>query len=399
MDSYKLIKNTYIDHLADQEIDEMMKMYYAGEKLNEILAKFKIQAKPSQIISILPRVQSDDECNYCQTKISATYQLRTRVTNEDNQLLFECPNCKHQPKNENCHCRTCKKIRLEQYEKDRELIIQRLLEPYKQFENNPVKLESISLRDKLMLSVLLRTDFDVALNLYAPKSSYQKKLFPQDSYLPRVIEDLTNKGILYPKEVFKITTQSNYVSLDFMQMTYKLNLDTTESELYDQVVKLIYLDREEFIHDVDFIASMWGFIFQEEILACIKYRLSTVKMYCTFTENAILRLKPYVDNCSISEMFSYVYFTVKSIVFYKAQGHYDSRNCESYVLNEIDRQYIKVQNQLFTKQEYSRPNDLPESILFEVFFGRLLKIDSKGFKTPLNDYLRKNNPNTTEDNV
>jgi hypothetical protein len=47
MDSYKLIKNTYIDHLADQEIDEMMKMYYAGEKLNEILAKFKIQAKPS----------------------------------------------------------------------------------------------------------------------------------------------------------------------------------------------------------------------------------------------------------------------------------------------------------------------------------------------------------------
>ena len=184
-----------------------------------------------------------------------------------------------------------------------------------------------------------------------------------------------------------------------MQMTYKLNLDTTESELYDQVVKLIYLDREEFIHDVDFIVSMWGFIFQEEILACIKYRLGAVKMYCTFTENAILRLKPYVDNCSISEMFSYVYFTVKSIVFYKAKGHYDSRNCESYVLNEIERLHTKVQNQLFTKQEYSRPNDLPESILFEVFFGRLLKIDSKGFKTPLNDYLRKNNPNTTEDNV
>jgi hypothetical protein len=42
-----------------------------------------------------------------------------------------------------------------------------------------------------------------------------------------------------------------------MQMTYKLNLDTTESELYDQVVKLIYLDREEFIHDVDFIYFFW----------------------------------------------------------------------------------------------------------------------------------------------
>lgn len=272
----------------------------------------------------------------------------------------------------------------------------RLMEPFKQYENKPTRLETITLKDKLMLSVILRSGFDASSNVYVPRSSYKKKLFPRDSYLPHVIENLTNKGILYPKDVYSSSLQTNYEKLDFTQMTYKLNIDTTEIGLSELVVKLIYLDRNEFINDDDFIESIWGLLFQEEVITCIKYRLKEVKMYCTFTENVVLRIRPYVGICSISEMFAYVYYMVRAIVYYKAQGHFDSRNCESYVLNEIDRQYNKVHNQMYQKQEFSRTSELTESILFEVFFGRILKIDSRGFKISLNEFMR-NRENSSSD--
>ena len=61
----KYVKPNQVSHLSDDEIEKLIKDYYDGVKIKDIIEIYKIDCQPSSFRKILPAIETEQVCLYC----------------------------------------------------------------------------------------------------------------------------------------------------------------------------------------------------------------------------------------------------------------------------------------------------------------------------------------------
>ena len=101
----KYVKPNQVSHLSDDEIEKLIKDYYDGVKIKDIIEIYKIDCQPSSFRKILPAIETEQVCLYCNHKLQIQY-LSRNYSSFNTELI--CPECGHEPENEYCPCNTCR---------------------------------------------------------------------------------------------------------------------------------------------------------------------------------------------------------------------------------------------------------------------------------------------------
>lgn len=93
-----------ISHLNQQELDELMAGYLSGDKVGELIRRYKIDAPSNQLRTLLPRKLLDQICSVCGAAM--TEEVPKRVGKNLLAGKISCSNCGHE-ESHSCRCQHC----------------------------------------------------------------------------------------------------------------------------------------------------------------------------------------------------------------------------------------------------------------------------------------------------
>ncbi|MGR5915371.1 hypothetical protein ACT7DA_30890 [Bacillus pacificus] len=113
-----------LEHLSQEQIIDLMKKYYDGEKVANILEEYEIKISASQLYSIFPPVATEEKCVYCASVMVQPWESKSWSTYINSHKKY-CIKCGHED-SQYCYCTYCKEIRekarLEEIERKKEII-------------------------------------------------------------------------------------------------------------------------------------------------------------------------------------------------------------------------------------------------------------------------------------
>lgn len=221
----KYVKPNQISHLSDDEIEKLIKDYYDGVKIKDIIEIYKIDCQPSSFRKILPAIETEQVCLYCNHKLQIQYLSRD-YSSFNTELI--CPECGHEPENEYCPCNTCRERareekRKEQQKKDeqarkikqeKEQFIREVLY-FKQKQERDI--DTLSFEERVYIGAILREGIDEGYNFIKPFSQFRTPIAPT----PVLSKDITN--MLYQNNIIKIYPETDFecfTDIDFENRNY-----------------------------------------------------------------------------------------------------------------------------------------------------------------------------------
>ena len=194
-------------HLTPEQVDDLIKRYYEGEKLASLTEAFNIDAKPAGLIHLLPPVVHKDlPCPYCPN----TNLISKRLPKTHEPRRFgtpHCPGCEHRH-GEECRCKGCTAkadaARRESDNKKRQLI-----EATYMREHDVPSPEDLTLQDAVYLMAIARHAATDGLGYLKPYGEYNKTLAP----LPECQHDIM--AHLYERGLTAISPDSEVDAFEF----------------------------------------------------------------------------------------------------------------------------------------------------------------------------------------
>ena len=369
-----------IKHLTEEQVYILLKRYYEGEGIKNLIEEFKLDADPSLFIRLFPIVETDEPCAYCGTKL--TGKVGSRSSNHEgllNLLNLECPNCAHN-NSDFCKCSTCKRLWAQNKIEQQKRMLENALLPYKHPKHQMIKEEDLSLYEILMLCVLIRTHLSLDGNYLTPFGIDSKGIFPSDFYLMEILNYLLKEGIVKLQEEISIKNIKDG-ALNLLSVNLYINIEPIDGSYSALINRLTYPNQKKFKENLEFCLMMWKKIVYLEIVEYVHYTMKEIKVNCNFSSRAEQSVNHLTINFSTSEIYTMVYSTGSFIARLKLEGKFNSVNCESYVFNHIEKIANKILSGEYSRIKNKRNFKLPESSLYDVFFNYLLCIGNKGFDT------------------
>ncbi len=98
-----------LSHLSNEQVSELMKMYYdGGEKVAGLISEYELDLLPSQLVGTFsPFIHDDLLCQYCNTQNLVSKRLSRDHGSWGIGNPF-CPLCNHSEE-KYCRCKNCLK--------------------------------------------------------------------------------------------------------------------------------------------------------------------------------------------------------------------------------------------------------------------------------------------------
>ena len=107
-----------LSHLSKEQVVDVIKAYYDGEKIKDILVRFEIETTASNLVKLFPPFLSGERCLKCGSAIAIPFQSKSHsIRYNDSQK--HCYKCGHQEV-PFCQCETCVKERMEMQRLEKE---------------------------------------------------------------------------------------------------------------------------------------------------------------------------------------------------------------------------------------------------------------------------------------
>lgn len=82
-----------VKHLSSEEIEDLYARYIAGEKNQELMDEYGIDAHPNKLVSLFPPLKHESlECLYC--ALPLFYKRKSKTTSSYSSEYF-CLECDH----------------------------------------------------------------------------------------------------------------------------------------------------------------------------------------------------------------------------------------------------------------------------------------------------------------
>ena len=368
-----------LNHLSQEQIDELIERYYANEKIADLIKSFNISIQPSQLVKEFPPRVDDKQCVYCNINFVSHYQSRTYG---DSLSQPKCPNCGHSDSGA-CHCLNCRKyavlIKQQKLENKREY----LAAHFRNQEVPSVEFSDLSFEEQVYLGAFLRAGMSEDFNYINSIDSFFAPLAPTDDMQKEVLTLLSkNKAciVISPDSDAECFPYLEVGGDDFSyyqhKVKWKLNV-THEGLTKVPLVEKIINPLEEY--NSSELLAMWKKIALQE---CFDYLLYEIKNILGVDQpigektNAVF--SDILNHFSVSEIYGIVYkSTTNALRFKVEQGTY-AKHAANSIVGSAHSYADKAVAGSWVLPKFSRKH-VQQSAISKFFFERILKVGSDGF--------------------
>ena len=226
-------KDRIFSDLSSDEVQEIVKLYYSGNRIDLILEKFRLSMRPSELVTHFPPlIHPEDSCERCET--SPLHSKRRSRSVKGDPLIY-CPHCGHEEWNSYCRCTACEKeqelgIQLRQQAKEtEEQELRKKLSSYIYSCNTakPFSPQELDLRTRVYLSALIKSRLSEQ-GLYLNTLLHDgQSLSPTNDMDLEVLRALYKSGIIHlhiGNGIDAFTMESGEIKSFFLQKVFwKIN--------------------------------------------------------------------------------------------------------------------------------------------------------------------------------
>jgi len=384
------LQNSYqekLSHLTQEQIEELMKRYYNNEKNDLLIEEYNIDIRNSLLSKTFPlKEHKNIVCPFCDIPM-LSYRESKSTSSWHKEEIF-CQECSHKHNISFCNCLNCKKnkeILQEIQRQEKKLLdnekIEILLSTFIYESEDSIDLDTLTIKDKLYISALLRTSLSEDLEYINPISSTNLKLAPTKKYKMNLISYLReNNFILFsPNTALDsvIIEDEEIISYYPMDVTFKLNIDLDNYE--EHIQNLLHLDIIEDI-DSELKIQLWSEIALSECLEFLYAKMEEYNLPIDYIgDKTISALKESLKHFSTSQNFNFIWRTVKNAAAFYQKDKISKKHAVNTIAGGILRSCEKAKAENWEVKGYGRDYNYPQSLISEIFFDTILEIGDKGF--------------------
>jgi hypothetical protein len=368
-------------HLTTEEINELIYRYYTGAQQTELIKNFNLKVS-SKIYEFFPPEMVNEKCEYCNEFLFIKRQSRSEINSRWYRPSTPCCLLCGHTNTFQCHCLRCYEIKKENEIRENERKKQAIIQRYLAVDSTAVSIERLTLRQILFLCSLLRVGLDEDFFRIRPGSENVDLLSPTKSYTKSMLEELYNSGLIlvHPSSSINAFEELDFPNVfDYTKVYYQLNVTDSSSDPKKMIELLLNPRTDQFITDLLYCYDLWSEVALEE---CKQYFLSEMeKVGFDFSigEKTILVFKDLLHNFSVSQIFGIIYSSITYATRLLQEKTLTKKHAANSVVTFCQRRGEKAIAEKWDLRSYHRNYHLPQTMVSQVLFNRILKIGDRGF--------------------
>lgn len=380
-------------HLTILQIESLMNKYYNGVKASDIIKEYNIDTTSSKLYSLFPPIICEDIiCPVCNEPM---YKERDSKSSYSwNKKKPFCAICGHTDEII-CKCNYCiaerEKVRKLNEERKVRILQEKREKIKKVYDLNivPVNYSELNFREKVFLGALLRTSLSEDMEVILPLNDAERELAPTIGYIKEILSYLIGRGVISVDSNSSIDAfldSNEEKDIEFPNVYYitmvKYRINIVGDEEIKNILSKIINPKSFSDADKEDALNIWKEIALEECIEYFEYQMKSVRFDFNIGEKTIAIFKDLLENFSVSQIYGIIYKSVANATKYYQESSVSKKQAANSVIGGCQRYAERAMINNWELAKYSRIKELPQSMISEFFFDRVIGVGSLGFNMP-----------------
>lgn len=380
-------------HLTMLQIESLMNKYYNGVKASDIIKEYNIDTTSSKLYTLFPPIICEDIiCPVCNEPM---YKERDSKSSYSwNKKKPFCAICGHTDEII-CKCNYCiaerEKVRKLNEERKVRILQEKREKIKKVYDLNivPVNYSELNFREKVFLGALLRTSLSEDMEVILPINDAERELAPTIGYIKEILSYLIGRGVISVDSNSSIDAfldSNEEKDIEFPNVYYitmvKYRINIVGDEEIKNILSKIINPKSFSDADKEDALNIWKEIALEECIEYFEYQMKSVRFDFNIGEKTIAIFKDLLENFSVSQIYGIIYKSVANATKYYQESSVSKKQAANSVIGGCQRYAERAMINNWELAKYSRIKELPQSMISEFFFDRVIGVGSLGFNMP-----------------
>lgn len=380
-------------HLTMLQIESLMNKYYNGVKASDIIKEYNIDTTSSKLYTLFPPIICEDIiCPVCNEPM---YKERDSKSSYSwNKKKPFCAICGHTDEII-CKCNYCiaerEKVRKLNEERKVRILQEKREKIKKVYDLNivPVNYSELNFREKVFLGALLRTSLSEDMEVILPVNDAERELAPTIGYIKEILSYLIGRGVISVDSNSSIDAfldSNEEKDIEFPNVYYitmvKYRINIVGDEEIKNILSKIINPKSFSDADKEDALNIWKEIALEECIEYFEYQMKSVRFDFNIGEKTIAIFKDLLENFSVSQIYGIIYKSVANATKYYQESSVSKKQAANSVIGGCQRYAERAMINNWELAKYSRIKELPQSMISEFFFDRVIGVGSLGFNMP-----------------
>lgn len=380
-------------HLTMLKIESLMNKYYNGVKASDIIKEYNIDTTSSKLYTLFPPIICEDIiCPVCNEPM---YKERDSKSSYSwNKKKPFCAICGHTDEII-CKCNYCiaerEKVRKLNEERKVRILQEKREKIKKVYDLNivPVNYSELNFREKVFLGALLRTSLSEDMEVILPLNDAERELAPTIGYIKEILSYLIGRGVISVDSNSSIDAfldSNEEKDIEFPNVYYitmvKYRINIVGDEDIKNILSKIINPKSFSDADKEDALNIWKEIALEECIEYFEYQMKSVRFDFNIGEKTIAIFKDLLENFSVSQIYGIIYKSVANATKYYQESSVSKKQAANSVIGGCQRYSERAMINNWELAKYSRIKELPQSMISEFFFDRVIGVGSLGFNMP-----------------
>lgn len=375
------------------QIESLMNKYYNGVKASDIIKEYNIDTTSSKLYTLFPPIICEDIiCPVCNEPM---YKERDSKSSYSwNKKKPFCAICGHTDEII-CKCNYCiaerEKVRKLNEERKVRILQEKREKIKKVYDLNivPVNYSELNFREKVFLGALLRTSLSEDMEVILPLNDAERELAPTIGYIKEILSYLIGRGVISVDSNSSIDAfldSNEEKDIEFPNVYYitmvKYRINIVGDEDIKNILSKIINPKSFSDADKEDALNIWKEIALEECIEYFEYQMKSVRFDFNIGEKTIAIFKDLLENFSVSQIYGIIYKSVANATKYYQESSVSKKQAANSVIGGCQRYAERAMINNWELAKYSRIKELPQSMISEFFFDRVIGVGSLGFNMP-----------------
>ena len=380
-------------HLTMLQIESLMNKYYNGVKASDIIKEYNIDTTSSKLYTLFPPIICEDIiCPVCNEPM---YKERDSKSSYSwNKKKPFCAICGHTDEII-CKCNYCiaerEKVRKLNEERKVRILQEKREKIKKVYDLNivPVNYSELNFREKVFLGALLRTSLSEDMEVILPLNDAERELAPTIGYIKEILSYLIGRGVISVDSNSSIDAfldSNEEKDIEFPNVYYitmvKYRINIVGDEEIKNILSKIINPKSFSDADKEDALNIWKEIALEECIEYFEYQMKSVRFDFNIGEKTIAIFKYLLENFSVSQIYGIIYKSVANATKYYQESSVSKKQAANSVIGGCQRYAERTMINNWELAKYSKIKELPQSMISEFFFDRVIGVGSLGFNMP-----------------
>jgi len=380
-------------HLTMLQIESLMNKYYNGVKASDIIKEYNIDTTSSKLYTLFPPIICEDII--CPVFNEPMYKERDSKSSYSwNKKKPFCAICGHTDEII-CKCNYCiaerEKVRKLNEERKVRILQEKREKIKKVYDLNivPVNYSELNFREKVFLGALLRTSLSEDMEVILPLNDAERELAPTIGYIKEILSYLIGRGVVSVDSNSSIDAfldSNEEKDIEFPNVYYitmvKYRINIVGDEDIKNILSKIINPKSFSDADKEDALNIWKEIALEECIEYFEYQMKSVRFDFNIGEKTIAIFKDLLENFSVSQIYGIIYKSVANATKYYQESSVSKKQAANSVIGGCQRYAERAMINNWELAKYSRIKELPQSMISEFFFDRVIGVGSLGFNMP-----------------